>query len=103
MSPPIILPEVNVLQMAHSSQSTQVQPLHPVSRHGESVHGAQPLQHGGDVSEVVEGQPQTVELSQAGSLFWEEAEVVSIQRERLQAAGWTENNINMVAEESRVH
>lgn len=93
LPPPIILPEVNVLQVAHSSQSTQVQALHPVSCHGEPVHGAQPLQHGGDVSEVVERQPETVELSQAGSLFGEEAEVVSIQRQRLQATRWrTENN-----------
>lgn len=79
--------------MAHSRQGTQVQTLHPVSRHGESVHGAQPLQHGGDVSEVVERQPETVELSQAGSLLGEEAEVVPIQRQRLQATRWrTENN-----------
>lgn len=79
--------------MAHSSQSTQVQTLQPVSGHGESVHATQPLQHGGDVREVVERQPETVELSQARSLFGEEAEVVSIQRQRLQATRWrTENN-----------
>lgn len=81
--------------MAHSSQSAQVQTLHPVSSHGESVHGAQPLQHGGDVSEVVERQPETVELSQAGRLLGEGAEVVSIQRQRLQAKRWrTENKCN---------
>lgn len=87
------LPEVNALQVAHSRESTQVQTLHPVSGHGESVHGGQPLQHSGDVREVVERQPETVELGQAAHLFRQEAEMVSIQRQRLQAARWrTENN-----------
>lgn len=74
--------------MAHSRESTQVQTLHPVSSHGESVHGGQPLQHSGDVREVVERQPETVELPQAAHLIRQEAEVVSIQRQRLQAMGW---------------
>lgn len=89
-----ILPEVNALQVAHSCESTQVQTLHPVSSHGQSVHGGQPLQHGGDVREVVERQPETVELGQATHLIRQGAEVVSIQGQRLQAMRWgTDNNL----------
>lgn len=60
-----LLPEVDVFQVAHSEQSTQLQNLYSVSSHGQLVHSTQSLQHSRDVSEVVEGQPQTIELGQA--------------------------------------
>lgn len=78
-----LLPEVNVFQVAHSDQSAQLQTLHSVPSHSQLVHRAQPLQHSRDVREVVEGEPQAVELKQATQLFRQGAEVVSIQRQRL--------------------
>lgn len=104
ITPLFILPEVNALQVAHSRQSAQVQTLHPVSGHGQSVHGGQPLQHSGDVGEVVERQAQTVELGQATHLIRQEAKVVSIQRQRLQATRWrTGNNCASVVWLQNIH
>lgn len=78
-------PEVDVFQVAHSGQSTQLQTLHCVPSHGQLVHCTQPLQHSGDVREVVKGKPQAVELGQAPQIFGQGAEMVSIQRQYLQA------------------
>lgn len=73
--------------MSHSGQLTQLQTLHSVSCHGQLVHRRQSLQNRGDVSEVVEGEPETVELGKPTQLLGQGAEVVSIQRQRLQATG----------------
>ncbi len=87
-----LLPEVDVFQVAHSSQSTQLQTLHSVPSHGQLVHCTQSLQHSRDVREVVEGEAQAIELGQATQLFRQRAEVVSIQRQRLQATRWRGEN-----------
>lgn len=55
-----LLPEVDVFQVAHSGQSTQLQTLHSVPSHGQLVHCAQSLQHSRNVREVVEREPQAV-------------------------------------------
>ncbi|TNN87533.1 hypothetical protein EYF80_002250 [Liparis tanakae] len=55
--------------VAHFGQNTQLQTLHSVPGHGQLVHGTQPLQHRRDVSEVVKGQPEAVELGQATEIF----------------------------------
>ena len=81
-----LLPKVDVFQVAHSGQSTQLQTLHSVPSHGQLVHCTQPLQHSGDVREVVEGEPEAVELGKATQLFGQGTEVVSIQGKCLQAA-----------------
>jgi len=87
-----LLPEVDVFQVAHSGQSTQLQTLHSVPSHGQLVHCTQPLKHSGDESKVVEGESQAVQLRQATQLFRQGAEAVSIQRQRLQAAGISREN-----------
>lgn len=79
------LPEVDVFQVAHSGQSTQIQTVHSVPSHGELVHCTQSLQHSRDVREIVEGEPEAVELGQSPQLVRQGAEVVSVQRQRLQA------------------
>lgn len=53
-----LLPEVNVFQVAHSSQTAQIQTLHSIPSHGKLVHCSQSLQHSRDEGKVVEGQPQ---------------------------------------------
>lgn len=80
-----LLPEVDDFQVVHSDQSTQLQTLNSVPSHGQLVHCTQSLQHSRDVREVVKGEPQAVELEQATQLFRQGAEVVSIQKQRLQA------------------
>lgn len=80
-----LLPEVNVFQVAHSDQSAQIQTLHSVPSHSQLVNYTQSLQHSRDVREAVKGKPQAVELKQATHLIRQGAEVVSIQRQRLQA------------------
>lgn len=69
--------------MAHSGQTAKLQSLHLVSGHGQPVHRAQPLQHGGDVGKVVEGEAQAAKLSQASQLLWQRAQVIAIQGEGL--------------------
>lgn len=71
--------------MAHSDQSAQIQTLHSVPSHSQLVNYTQSLQHSRDVREAVKGKPQAVELKQATHLIRQGAEVVSIQRQRLQA------------------
>lgn len=56
-SPAGFLPEVDVFQVAHSGQNTQLQTLYSVSSHGQLVHCTQSLQHRRDMSEIVEGKP----------------------------------------------
>lgn len=90
-----LLPEVDVFQVAHGEQSTQLQTHHLIPSHGQLVHSTQSLQHCWDVIEVIEGEAKTAELGQSTQLSGKGAQVVSIQRQRLQATGQEEDLVSV--------
>lgn len=71
--------------MTHPQQAAELQGFDSVPGHEQPVHSAEPLQHGGDVRERVEGEPETAELHQIPQLIRQRAQVIPIQRESLQA------------------
>jgi len=83
-------PQVNALQVAHCGQVTQLQSLHTVPSHGQLLRRPEPLQHGRDVGEVVEGQAQAVQLGQAAQLLRQGTQVIPFQRESLEAGAQRE-------------
>lgn len=70
--------------MTHPQQAAELQGFDSVPGHEQPVHSAEPLQHGGDVRERVEGEPETAELHQVAQLIRQRAQVIPIQRESLQ-------------------
>lgn len=83
-------PQVDVLDVTHPQQAPELQGFDLVPGHEQPVHSAEPLQHGGDVRERVEGEPETTELHQIPQLIRQRAQVIPIQRESLQT--WREKN-----------